>query len=295
MDRHELFIVDVFAEEKYAGNQLAVVTDVASLETDVMQRIARETNFSETTFLPTRLPVDGGYDVRIFTPSAEIPFAGHPTLGTAHVIREHIAADHPPQVLLRLQIGSIPVSFEADANGDEIAWMSTPDPNFGRSFSAQELAPVVGLSADDIDTNLPIEEVSLGVPFTFLPVRSLEAIKRAAFHAEEYRQRSHLGFHACLYLFTPETYAKDNDFNARMFAEPFGISEDPATGSATACFAAYLLRHNYFGSDDIAFRVEQGCEIARPSLLRATAARRANGAEIRVGGRCITSVRGQLV
>src|SRR5215470_5387965 len=123
MSLHRLFIVDVFAEEKYAGNQLAVITDAAALTSAEMQKIARETNFSETTFVLSSTPRNGGYDVRIFTPAAEVPFAGHPTLGTAWVLRNFIATEPVQRLRLNLQLAPIPVTFAARADGVELAWM----------------------------------------------------------------------------------------------------------------------------------------------------------------------------
>lgn len=128
---HPLFIVDVFAEEKYAGNQLAVVVHDGDLAGDVMQRIARETNYSETTFVQRPQRADGAWDVRIFTPMAELPFAGHPTLGTAWVLRHLVDAGRPSSVVLQLAVGPTPVRFTPDGKGD-IGWLTAPYPVFGR-------------------------------------------------------------------------------------------------------------------------------------------------------------------
>lgn len=295
MGHYPLFVVDVFAEEKYAGNQLAVVANAASLSTADMQRIARETNFSETTFVLSDKPRDGGFDVRIFTPANEMPFAGHPTLGTAWVIRHYLAADRPRQVALNLQLAQIPVSFRDGDDGVERAWMRTPQPSFGQRFDAKDLAPLHDLDPSDIDARFPIEEVAIGVGFTFVPVRSLAAMKRARFRLERFEQIQHLGFNPCTFLFCPETYSAENQLNARLFGAAVGIAEDPATGSANACLAAYLLRHSYIDGDHIHVRVEQGYEIGRPSLLYLHATRRGEATEIEVGGRVIPTARGELL
>jgi len=122
------YLVDVFAEEKYAGNQLAVIRKAADLSAEQMQRIANETHFSETTFILSDQPKNGGYDVRIFTPHQEVPFAGHPTLGTAYVIRNYIAEDNPTSLKLNLGVGQIPVAFEKTAEGQEVTWMKQKPP-----------------------------------------------------------------------------------------------------------------------------------------------------------------------
>lgn len=294
MGQHEIHIVDVFAESKYSGNQLAVVTGANSIPDADMQRIARETNFSETTFILSQTQRDGGYDVRIFTPTAEIPFAGHPTVGTAYVLRNHVLASSVASLRLNLKIGPVVVDFEEEADGRQLVWMSAPYPEFGKTFDPEPLAAVLGLTPADVDDRFPVEEVSLGVPFTFVPLRGLEAVRRARYRMEQYERVQDLGFNPCIFLFCAETYAAEHQFNARMFAAPFGVPEDPATGSANACLAAYLLRHGYVSGDRLDVRVEQGYEIGRPSLLYLRARRREEGADIRVGGHVVPTIRGVL-
>jgi trans-2,3-dihydro-3-hydroxyanthranilate isomerase len=232
--------------------------------------------------------------VRIFTPAAEIPFAGHPTIGTASVLRREILRTTDERVVLNLKIGQVPVAFEREADGRDRVWMTTPYPTFGQCFDAEALAPLLGLDAADVDDRSPIEEVSLGVPFTFVPLRNLDAVRRARFRMDEYERLRHLGFNPCIFLFCRETYGADNDLNARMFAETFGVAEDPATGSANACLAAYVLRHACYPGDRIDLRVEQGYEIGRPSLLFLRAQRRAAEADIHVGGHVVATARGTL-
>jgi trans-2,3-dihydro-3-hydroxyanthranilate isomerase len=291
----QIHIVDVFAERKYAGNQLAVVSGGDSIDDADMQRIARETNFSETTFIISDRQRDGGYDARIFTPAGEIPFAGHPTIGTAWVLRNVILDSAAERITLNLQIGQVPVTFERQDDGRDLLWMSTPYPQFGRVFDKQPFAALLGLTAADVDDRLPIEEVSLGVPFTFVPLRTLDAVRRARFRNDEYERLRHLGFNPCIYLFCRETYEADHQMNARMFAEVFGVKEDPATGSATACLAAYLLRQGLDSGGVIDLKIEQGYEINRPSLLFLRGERRGAGAEIRVGGHVVPTLRGALL
>ena len=295
MAKHRFHIVDVFGERKHSGNQLAVVVPEGPLRARDMQSIAREFNFAETTFLGSVRPRGGGYPVRIFTPRREVPFAGHPTLGTAHVIRNHVAPGKAASLALDLGVGRIPVRFPPRQPG--VAWMRQQAPVFGEVHARKEAAALVGLTARDLDPRFPVQEVSTGLPFLFLPVKCLEAMRRAlpersACHAH-FAQRP--GGELPLFLFCPETYSPAHRINARMFAEAFGIPEDPATGSANGCLAAYLAQHRYFGSDDIDLAVEQGYEIGRPSVLRIKATREAGGPIIEVGGKVIDVAEGHLL
>ena len=293
MNPHRLFIVDVFAEEKYAGNQLAVVTEGARLSDAVMQRIARETNFSETTFILSDQPRAGGYDVRIFTPVAEVPFAGHPTLGTAFVVRHTILRGHAATVTLNLQAGRVPVTFEMDGDRERL-WLQAPPAQLGPAHTAADVAAVVALTASDIDERFPVREVSMGIPFVMLPVRTLAAVQRARFDRAAFTRLSRERPIPPVFLFCAETLSPANQVHARMFAEAYGVPEDPATGSANACFGAYALDCGYLAGDRVGFRVEQGFEIGRPSLLFVRGERTAAGLRVAVGGHVIPVFRGEL-
>jgi trans-2,3-dihydro-3-hydroxyanthranilate isomerase len=288
-----IHIVDVFAERRLEGNQLAVVIDSDDLASAEMQAIAREMNYSETTFLLEREPRDGGYDVRIFTPVEELPFAGHPTLGTAYVIRETVAGGRPSEVALNLKIGRVPVRFEPGADGRPIAWMKAPEPVFGSTGSAELAAAAASVRIEDVDSRLPIQEVSVGISFVFVPLRSLDALRRCRFDLslrEDLKRAGLKGF--AVFAFTRETHETGNDFAARMFFDANGLREDPATGSANACFAAYLLKHAYAEEGRLDLRVEQGYEIDRSSLLFL----RASGADgVSIGGHVVPVLRGELV
>jgi len=179
------YLVDVFAEQKYAGNQLAVVNGGAALSTAQMQEIANEMHFSETTFILSEQKRNGGFDVRIFTPSTEVPFAGHPTLGTAYVIKRFIIKKPVNSVLLNLKVGQIPVSFEKTGAHQETVWMEQVPPTFGKTFSVPQFAHILKLNADDLDSRYPIQEVPTGLPFIIVPLKALDAVKRARI-SEEY-------------------------------------------------------------------------------------------------------------
>jgi trans-2,3-dihydro-3-hydroxyanthranilate isomerase len=286
-------VLDVFAEARLEGNPVAVFQRAGGLSSDLMQRIAREMNLSETTFILSDAPRDGGYDVRIFTPAVEVPFAGHPTLGTAYVIAHEVAPAPPPRVVLNLKVGPIPVTFENDGRG-ELLWMRQIQPEFGREFAAAEVAESLSLSVEDIDSRSPIQVVSTGLPFVLVPLRSLDAVRRARVRLDPFEKLVKDCPAKSVFVFTRETCAPANAFHARMFGPLRGVPEDPATGSANGCLAGYLLKHRCLGSDEIDYRVEQGYEIARPSLLHVRARRSGDSFEINVGGRVIPAARGEL-
>lgn len=289
MNRMPFYIADVFAEEKYSGNQLAVVRSAGHLSDAQMQKIALEMNYSETTFILSDEEGDGGYDVRIFTPKEEIPFAGHPTLGTAYVIRNEIL-DHPiERVTLNLKAGRIPVTF------GEVLWMQQLPPTFGRALEPGPLARVLSIAEDEVDTGYPVQEVSTGAPFVLVPLRDLTALKRCRVNSDAYHELVESAGAKSIFVFAPEPHEEGNDLSARMFADYFGIPEDPATGSAAGCLAGYLIEHGYFGSGSISVRVEQGYEIGRPSLLHLRAERRDDRISVSVGGRVRMAAKGELL
>ncbi len=295
MTRLAFQIVDVFAEEKYAGNQLAVVRATPGLSGDIMQRIAQEMHYSETTFVLSEAERDGGYDVRIFTPAAEVPFAGHPTLGTAHVIRQEITRRPVPRVNLNLQVGQIPVAFERQTGGGDVAWMTPKEATFGDVCAAREIAPLLGVREDDIDGDFPIQPVSTGLPFILVPLRSLDAVRRARVNREPWSDWVKDRPAKMVFVFCRETLDPANQVHARAFADYYGIPEDPATGSANSCFAAYLVKHCYFGTEQIDVRVEQGYEIGRPSRIYLKAQKRGERIHVEVGGKVITIAQGILL
>lgn len=284
MTGHQFYIVDVFAEEKYAGNQLAVFTDAASLSPEEMQRLACEMHFSETAFILSGKEHDGGYDVRIFTPDEELPFAGHPTLGTAYIIRHEVVKKPCGEVRLNLGVGQIPVAFD-DKTG--VLWMRQKEPLFLRRFDKAPLAGMLGISPADIDGRFPIEEVSTGIGFVIVPLTSLASVRRSYLDLRKYREFFGGEEPEGILVFCPETYKKENDMNVRVFTKFPNVMEDPATGSGNGCLAAYLVKHRYFGEPRADVRVEQGYEMGRPSLLYLRSGEKDGTIEVRVGGRVI--------
>lgn len=288
------WIVDVFAEERYAGNQLAVVRAATGLTDGEMQSIAREFNFSETTFIMSGIPRDGGYDVRIFTPGAEVPFAGHPTLGTAYVIQREIAREPVKEIVLNLGVGQVSVAIEYAGGEPERLTMTQKEPSFGAAHDMEEVARVLGLAVSDIDERFPIEEVSTGLPFIIVPLKGLAAIKSIRVDKERYFTLVENAEAKALLVFSPEPNREENDISVRMFADFYGIPEDPATGSGCGALAAYLARHSCFGTDSVDIRAEQGFEIGRPSLLHLQAGKREGRISVRVGGKVISVASGIL-
>jgi trans-2,3-dihydro-3-hydroxyanthranilate isomerase len=293
MSALSFYLVDVFAEKKYTGNQLAVVRNAGSLSTARMQEIANEMHFSETTFVLSDEKRDGGFDVRIFTPSAEVPFAGHPTLGTAYVIRRFIIKKPVSKVQLNLKVGQIPVSFEKIGRRQEILWMEQLPPTFGKIFRVPQFAQILKLDATAFDNRYPIQEVSTGLPFIIVPLKTLAAVKEAKINEDRLLELAK-EVKAGILVFCPETYNKDNDLNVRVFADLFGVPEDPATGSANGCLAGYLSRYRYFGTDKVNARVEQGYEVNRRSLLLLKAESTAGNIQVHVGGKVILVATGKL-
>lgn len=289
------YTVDVFAEKKYAGNQLAVVRDSAGLSDSDMQLIAKEMNYSETTFIIREEPERGGFNVRIFTPAEEVPFAGHPTLGTAFVIQQEILQHQVPAVQLNLKVGPIPVAFTYRDGEPDILWMRQIEPIFGETVPHADMAAVLCLSPADLDPRFPPQEVSTGLPFFIVPLRTLDAVRRAAPATADLLRFVAPYTAKNILVFAPEAYEAGNDFNARVFTDYLGIPEDPATGSANGCLAGYLVKHRYRGDQRLTANVEQGYEIGRPSLLRLAAEARGGSIEIRVGGRVIPVSRGELI
>jgi trans-2,3-dihydro-3-hydroxyanthranilate isomerase len=282
------YIVDVFAEERYAGNQLAVVRGGADLSDKTLQKIALEMNYSETTFVLSDEETDGGYDVRIFTPGEEVPFAGHPTLGTAYVIQHELLAGPVERITLNLKAGEIPVTF------GEVLWMRQLPPAFGATVDSASLARALNLETADLDDHYPVQEVSTGLPALIVPLRDLDALRRCKVDWERYTELAGPGKN--LYVFCPEPHDDGpGDLSARMFANDLGVPEDPATGSAAGCLAAYLLEHSYLGTDPVDVRVEQGHEIGRPSLLYLRATRDSDEIKVDVGGKVQMVARGELV
>ncbi|WP_042455858.1 PhzF family phenazine biosynthesis protein [Neobacillus dielmonensis] len=275
-------IVDVFSQGKYTGNQLAVFKRAGNLPDSEMQQIAKEVNYSETTFILSDTEKDGGYDVRIFTPNEEVPFAGHPTLGTAFVIQKEMLEKPSEKIVLNYKAGQISVTFDQQ---EEILWMKQNQPTFGRILEVDPVSKVLNIAKQYIDDRFPIQEVSTGLPVIIVPLKSLEAVRKVKIDKTKYFKLIEKTDAKAIMVFTSETYHPENHLNVRDFAEYYGIPEDAATGSSNGCLAAYLLNYNYFGKKEISLRVEQGYEMNRKSLLFLKAADEDGKLVINVGGK----------
>lgn len=295
MEKPIFYIVDVFAEEKFAGNQLAVFRFVKTLSTTKMQRMAKEMNYSETTYILSDEKQSGGYNVRIFTPDTELPFAGHPTLGTAFVIQHEIIKKPVSEIVLNLKAGRIPVSFSYKGDHLDVLWMKQLPPIFGEIFDIELISEVLCLDMRDIDDNFPVQDVSTGLPVVIVPLKTLDAVKRARIVRSKYFEFTQNIQAKAILIFCPEPYKSENDLNVRFFAEYYGIPEDPATGSANGCLAGYLVKHRYFGRDQINIRVEQGYEIGRPSLLLLKAEEKKQEIAVYVGGKVEMIAKGEFI
>jgi trans-2,3-dihydro-3-hydroxyanthranilate isomerase len=291
MKRLTFYIVDVFAENKYTGNQLAVFRGAGELPSEEMQNIAREINFSETTFILSDEQNNGGYDVRIFTPKEEIPFAGHPTIGTAHIINNKILPSKVENMVLNLKVGQIPVTF----NQDGYCWMKQLQPIFGQQHKPEILANILGLDVSEIDERFPIQEVSTGLHFFIVPLKTIATLKKAKVDKEKYYDLIENTVSKGILVFCPETHEPQNNISVRVFGDYYGVPEDPATGSGNGCLAGYLVKYQYFGQDTIIIRSEQGYEIGRPSLLLLKAEQSDANINISVGGKSIVIAQGEFI
>jgi trans-2,3-dihydro-3-hydroxyanthranilate isomerase len=231
----------------------------------------------------------------VFTPVNEIPFAGHPTLGTAYIVRHEIMSELSTSVTLNMKVGQIFVRFDDDGT----AWMQQAEPKFQETYEPQVVADVLGIDIEDIDTRFPIQAVSTGLPHIMTPLKTLSAVKRAYCNIEKFKQMVNWETEKAikgLFVFAPEAVKEENDFHSRGFVELItGMVEDPATGSANGCFAAWLAHHRYFGTNTISARVEQGYAIDRPSLLLLSAEDKGESVSVQVGGRVNLVAKGEII
>ena len=288
--------VDVFAEQPLEGNGLAIFTDARGLATEQMQALARETNLCETTFILPRDEAterERGVQVRIFTVREELQFAGHPTLGTASwLYLNHPVFAGAETIILDLPVGPIPVTFPEQQEGLGVyGTMRQNDPTFGTVHEPSAIAAALGLTTDDLDPTLTAQTVSTGLPFCIVPLRSLEVAARLSIPqplAQAYLARTDAKFFHCI---TRADAGSGADWHARM---QFYNGEDPATGSASGCAIAYLVRHALAASDQ-PIVLEQGVEMLRPSRIYVQATLKNDRVcDVRVGGRTIPIATGRF-
>src|SRR5215212_9945109 len=290
MRRLHYHLVDVFTDRAFGGNPLAVVTNGRGVSGETMQAVAKEFNLSETTFvLP---PDDPRHDwrVRIFTPSSELPMAGHPTVGTAFVLaREHLIprAGRETNVVFEEGVGPVPVRVEFEGGEPSFAEMSQPLPMFGtRLDDHAAVARMLSLEESDLEADLPVEVVSCGVPFLYVPLRGLDAARRARPRVDLMESvAEEQGIPPEVFVFAREVEQEGSTVHSRMFAPGLGITEDPATGAASGPLGCYLVSHGVLPAGDIVS--EQGIEMGRPSFIHIRIESEGNSiTAVRVGGRC---------
>ena len=287
--------LDVFTAHPFEGNQLAVFPEPDGLSTETMQTITREMNFSECTFI---FPAERGGDVkmRIFTPGKELPIAGHPTIGSAFALAIEGTIRHAhEQIVFELGVGPTPVTLEWDAHGLAFAWMTQPLPSFGAEIAERgQVAAALGVNGADLVEGLPVQEVSCGVSFLYVPLRSREAVDRVVADRRAAEQ-------CCRGAGLPElpifVFALDEDgLYSRMLAPAFGIAEDPATGSAGGPLGSYLVHHGVVRGEAARSLVNlQGAAMKRPSRIHiAIDAEGDRITRVRVGGQAVLVGRGEI-
>jgi trans-2,3-dihydro-3-hydroxyanthranilate isomerase len=289
--RYSFVQMDVFTSRPLEGNAVSVFTDARGLTDDEMQALARETNLSETTFVFPRDAAterERGQRVRIFTTQEELPFAGHPTLGTAAAL--HGKGD-TNLIELDLNVGKIPVRFSTGTDGLVFGEMQQRDPEFKQHHSREDVARAAGLNVDEIADDVPIQTVSTGLAFTVVPIRTLASMRRLRpdlSRAAEYLERSGGKF---FYFVSRETEDRSARLHARMI---FYNGEDPATGSAAGCVAAWMVAHGVAAPEESAI-IEQGIEMRRPSRMVVRAGREGDRiVTVRVGGNSVQVIRGEM-
>jgi len=301
---YEFVQLDVFTQTPLSGNPLAIFPDARELTDAEMQALAREMNLSETTFI---FPRDGaiealeGKKVRIFTVEAELPFAGHPTLGTAlYLYASESNQKKPAEITLDLKAGKIPVRFTGNsenAGGDRVdgqvfGEMRQRDPEFGTPLSRDDVARVIGIAVEEIPLEWPIQPVSTGLTFTIVPFRNrqtLSDLKFSYIQAAEFLRNTGANF---FYFLCPERREGLLEARARMF---FYGGEDPATGSAAGCAASWMVQHGVAKSDEQVV-IRQGVECRRPSEMHVRATREGGRvSNVRVGGYAVEILRGTVV
>ena len=296
MARFKFYTCDVFTETRFGGNQLAVLPQATGLSDRRMQQIAREFNFAETTFV---LPSERhSRRVRIFTPRQELPFAGHPNVGTAFVLATigelGAITEKTSTVVFDELAGPVPIDIQR-RNGLVFCELTAPQQvSVGPPISVEAVAKAISLNPDDIVTRVhPPQVASVGFPFLFVEVKDREALSRSRANPEGMDAVVAQGFPADIHLYTRS--GDDFDLRARMFAPLDGIPEDPATGSANVCLTAMLSHYDTAPSGSYSFRIAQGVEMGRPSVLYARAEKK-NGVvvEARIGGTSVLVSEGMI-
>lgn len=309
-------LYDVFTDAALTGNQLAVFTDARDVPVAAMQRIARELNLSETTFVLPAERDDTDVRMRIFTPAVELPMAGHPTIGSTFALaKSGVIARGRTQFTFGLNVGPTPVELQWDGDDVRFVWMSQLCPTFGRVVDRAAVASALGLSADDVRGDLPVQEVSCGVPYLIVPLADADAVARAVPDGAALRRLGEkIGGPLPVYLFADawerprptdrgvgqglSALPTDHSphYLARMFGPGLGVLEDPATGSAAGPLGGYLVQYGQRQGDDARrIIIHQGASMNRPSVLHVSVDGDAGAiTSVKVGGAAVLVGRGEL-
>ena len=297
MSKYEYYICDVFTQQKFSGNQLAVITDAEGLSDHDMQNIAREFNFSESTFV---FPSEKGNTrkVRIFTPRSEVPFAGHPNIGTAFILAETgIFGDFAQSidVVFEEKAGNVPIKINKDHCGYIWCELSAPAPlSLGKVATVDLVSEVLSIEAGDINVTTHYPQVaSVGLPFLFVELQSLEALSQAQIDLSKLQRLLQEGFPSYIHIYCRDV--KDFDIRCRMFAPLDGVPEDPATGSANAALIALLSHCDQRSDLEDKWKISQGSEIGRPSVLHGRAQKIGGTVtEVNLGGYSVMVCKGTI-
>ena len=291
------YTCDVFTRERFGGNPLAVVFGADEFSTEQMQQLAREFNYSETTFV---LPAEQSHTakVRIFTPQIEVPFAGHPNVGTAFTLAMHGDLNWEgdrAQVVFEEKAGLVPVDIQRDAKDQIFCELLAPEPlSLGRVADTDLVAKAIGLPAELVDINHHApREVSVGLPFLLVEVKSHAALAKASPNIDAMKELRDQGITPDIHLYTRD--GGDFDLHTRMFAPLDGVLEDPATGSANCALIGLLAHLNDQASGEWTWRIAQGVDMGRPSELFGRVEKSSGQVtDVRMGGYSVTVFKGTL-
>lgn len=294
---YHFYTCDVFTETRFGGNPLAILPNATGLTTEQMQLIAREFNFSESTFV---LPAEQGHTrkVRIFTRQQELPFAGHPNIGTAFVLASSGAlGDIGPemQITFEEKAGLVPITIRKLPGNQMWCELKAPEPLFlGKVQSVERMATILSLTPDDIESSIHLpQQVSVGLPFVITELKTRVALEKAAVNLDALRDLAAEGIRPSLYVYTRSNDAFD--IRGRMFAPLGGTLEDPATGSANCALAGLLTHHHATSDGRFSWRIAQGVEMKRPSVLDARTQKQGGAVTgVWIAGNCVMVSEGQI-
>lgn len=294
MTGYAFYVANVFAQEEYAGNHVSVVCGAATLSDQRMQAIARE--IGPAAFLMSDEAEDGRYRLRVFTPAREIMYCGHPVLGAAHVIQTELLSEPVAQIEIDMPAARMCIDLRHEDRALRSLSMPQDEAVFGPVLDRGSVARCLrDVSTEELDSDHPVQEVSTGLPYVVVPVRTLEALQRLSIDETAFARMTAGSEAKIMLLFATETVSSENDVHMRVFTHYYGVPEDPGTGSAGGALGAYMVDQNYFGREQLEVRVEQGYAIDRPALLEVEAARSPTGIDVTVAGQVITVARGELV